>query len=80
MGFSLVAVLGLPIAVTSLVVEHGLKGMWVSVVVAQGLSCSVACGILLDQGWNPCLLHCQVDSLPLSHQGRLEIFFLKRNI
>ena len=48
MGFSLVAVLGLPIAVTSLVVEHGLKGMWVSVVVAQGLSCSVARGIFLD--------------------------------
>ena len=39
------------------------------VVVVQGLSCSAACGILLDQGSNPCLLHWQVDSLPLSHQG-----------
>ena len=33
------------------------------------LSCSSACGIFLDQGSNPCLLHWQVDSLPLSHQG-----------
>ena len=41
-----------------------------SVVVAHGLSCSMACGIFLDQGWNLCLLHWQADSLPLSHQGR----------
>ena len=33
-----------------------------SVVVAHGLSCFVACGILLDQGSNPCSLHWQVDS------------------
>jgi len=26
-------------------------------------------GIFLTQGLNPCLLHWQVDSLPLSHQG-----------
>ena len=26
-------------------------------------------GIFLTRGWNPCLLHWQVDSLPLSHQG-----------
>ena len=25
--------------------------------------------ILLTQGWSPCLLHWQVDALPLSHQG-----------
>ena len=30
--------------------------------VAHGLSCSVACGIFLDQGSNPCPLHWQVDS------------------
>ena len=35
----------------------------------KGLSCSAACGIFPDQGSNPCLLHCQVDSLSLSHQG-----------
>ena len=33
-----------------------------SVVVAHGLSCSVACGIFLDQGSNPCPLHWQADS------------------
>ena len=27
-------------------------------------------GIFPDQGLNPCLLHWQVDSLSLSHQGR----------
>ena len=34
----------------------------------HGLSCSMACGIFPDQGSNPCLLHWQADSLPLSHQ------------
>ena len=29
---------------------------------AGGLSCSVACGIFLDQGLNPCPLHWQADS------------------
>ena len=38
-------------------------------VAACRLSCSATCGIILDQGSNPCLLHSQVDSLPLSHQG-----------
>ena len=40
-----------------------------TVVVAHRLSCSAACGIFPDQGSNPCLLHWQMDSLPLSHQG-----------
>ena len=40
-----------------------------SVVVAHGLSRSVACGVLLDQGSNPCALHWQADSQPLHHQG-----------
>ena len=39
------------------------------VVVAHGLSCSVACGIFPDQGWNLWLLHLPANSLPLSHQG-----------
>ena len=38
------------------------------VVVMHRLSCSVACATFLDQGQNPCLLHWQVDVLPLSHQ------------
>ena len=37
-------------------------GAWASVVVARGLSCSVACGIFPDQGSNPCPLHWQADS------------------
>ena len=37
--------------------------------------CSVACGVFLDRGSNPCLLHWQVDSLPLSHQGSPEPCF-----
>ena len=28
-----------------------------SVAVVNGLSCSTACGIFPDQGWNLCLLH-----------------------
>ena len=40
-----------------------------SVVVAHGPSCSVAYGILPDQGSNPCPLDWQADSQPLRHQG-----------
>ena len=48
-----------------------------SAAVAHGLSCSVACGILPDQGLNPSLLHWQASSLPLSQQGSptLPFFF-----
>ena len=52
----------------SVVVPHGLQSSG-SVVVVHRLSCSVACGILPDQGSNPCPLHWQVDSQPLRHQG-----------
>ena len=44
-----------------------------SVIVAHGPSCSVACGIFPDQGSNPCSLHWQADSQPLSHQGSPQI-------
>ena len=40
-----------------------------SAVVAHGLSRSTACGVLPDQGSNPCPLHQQADSQPLCHQG-----------
>ena len=40
-----------------------------SVIVAHGPSCSAACGILPDQGSNPCAPHWQADSQPLRHQG-----------
>ena len=38
-----------------------------SIVVVHKLSYSKACGIFADQRSNPCLLHWQADSLPLSH-------------
>ena len=40
-----------------------------SIVEAHGLNFPAAYGIFPDQGSNPCPLHWQVDSLPLSHQG-----------
>ena len=48
-----------------------------SVVVAHGPSCSAACGILPDQGSNPCPLHRQADSQPLHHQGNPIFSFLR---
>ena len=47
-----------------------------SVVVAHGPSCSAACGIFPDQGWNPRPLHWQADSQPLRHQGSPRWWFL----
>ena len=79
-GYSPVAVWVLLTVLTS-AVEHRLQGTWPSaaaasgfqstgsVVAANGLSCSAAGGIFLDQRSNLCPLHWQVDSLPLSHQG-----------
>ena len=46
-----------------------------SVIVAQGPSCSAACGIFPDQGSNPCPLHRQADSQPLRHQGSPHVSF-----
>ena len=61
----------------SLVEAPGLQSTG-SVFVAHGLSCSVGCGIFLDQGSNPCPRHWQAGSLPLSHQGRpRRVIFLK---
>ena len=38
----------------------------------------MACVIFPDQGWNPCLLRWQADSLPLSYLGSPQIvYFLK---
>ena len=45
-----------------------------SVVVVHGLICSVARGIFLGWGSNPCPLHLQVDSYPLYYQGRRSNF------
>ena len=37
-------------------------GKWASVAVVHGPSCPVACGVLPNQGSNPCPLHWQADS------------------
>ena len=47
-----------------------------SAIVAHGPSRSAACGILPDQGSNPCPLHWQADSQPLRHQGSPTFNFL----
>ena len=47
-----------------------------SIVAAHGLNCSAACGILLAQELNLCLLHWQANSYPLSHQGSPSPIFL----
>ena len=36
----------------------------------------MACGIFSDQGSNPCPLHWQADTSPLSHQGSPSLQFL----
>ena len=43
----------------------------------HGLSCSMACGVLLDQESYLCLLHWQADSLPVSHRGspKMHVYF-----
>ena len=61
-GYSLVAVPGLFVVVLSLVAGGRAIGMQSSVIVAQGLSCSEAWGILRDQESKSCPLHCKVDS------------------
>ena len=56
----------------SVVVLLGLQSTC-SVLAVHRLSCSVAYGISSNQGSNPRPLHWQVDSLPLDHEGRLEL-------
>ena len=72
-SYSLVAGHRLVTAVASLIEGHRFQNMG-SIAVAQGLRCSVASGIFLDQGSDSCLLHWQVDSLLLSHQGSPNIY------
>ena len=57
-----VAVRWLLIAVASFCYGAWALNSSAPVVVARGLSCSVACGIFPDQGSNPCPLHWQADS------------------
>ena len=86
MDFSLVVVCGLFVVVASLIAEHVLQDMRASAVIAHWLSScgswaqehrsivvaqELSCGIVLDHGSSPCLIHWHVDSLLLSHQGSL---------
>ena len=59
---------------TGSVVARGLQRAG-SAAVAHRPSHSAACGILPDQGSNPCPLHWQVDSQTLCHQGSPFFFF-----
>ena len=90
-GYSLVVVCGLLIAVASLVTEHRLQSSWASVVLDSGAQAKYislwgtqaqflrGTWIFPEQGLNPCLLRCQVDSLLLSHQRRpIRSFFERR--
>ena len=52
-----------------LLLQSRALGLLGSVVAALGLSCSTACGIFWDQGWNRPPVHCKADSQPLEHQG-----------
>ena len=63
-SYSPVVVHRLLTAVASFLAEH--MGL---VVTLNGSSCLASCGIFPDQRSNPCALHCQANSLPLSHQG-----------
>ena len=49
-----------------------------SAIVAHRPSCSAACGILPDQGSNPCPLHWQADSQPLCHKESPLPYVFKR--
>ena len=68
-GYSLVEVHGLLSCrgaqalghMASVVAAPGLESTG-SVAVMHWLSCFSACGIFLDQEWDPCFLHRQVDS------------------
>ena len=68
-GYFLAPVLGLLLAVASLVVEHSSRTQWLQHVG----SIVAACGIFPYQGSYPRLLHWQADSLPLSHQEVLKL-------
>ena len=67
---------GLPLSRPLLLQSRGSRHSG-SVVVAHGPSCSVACGILPDQGSNLCPMHQQADSQPLHHEGSPRNCFLE---
>ena len=75
-GCFLVVAHGLLTAVVSPVAEHQFVNLG-QVAVVHGLSCPVACGILLHQGLNLRPLHWQVDAQLLDHRGSPSSFSQK---
>ena len=78
-----VAVHELLMEVASPVAEHGVQGVWASVVAAHrlsswapGLTSFVAHGIFPDQGSIPYPLCWQLDSCPPCHQGSPQNAFI----
>lgn len=63
----------------SLVADHGLQSVG-SAVVAHRLGCSTACGVIPDQGWNPCSLYWQVDSYPWTTRGAPDTGFSEASL
>ena len=57
-----------------LLLQSTVSGCTALVAVKHRLSCSVACGIFLVQGSNPCPLLWQADSYPLERQGSPLLF------
>ena len=75
-GASSVVVHRLLTVVSFLLGEHSPCSGRASVVVAHRLSCSAACEIFPDQGWNLCPLHWLENSYLLCHQGNPQMNFL----
>ena len=59
----------------SVVVAHGLQS-WAQWLWYMDFSWSTACRIFLDRPSNPCLLHQQMGSYPLYHQGSPILLYL----
>ena len=84
---SLVAEEGLQGTQASVVAAHGLSSICGSWALGHRLnsygaraSCSEAYGIFLDQGRNPCLLHWQMDSSPLSYHRSPSMMLLNYHV
>ena len=58
----------------SLLAASRLKSTGWTVVARKLLVAPIAGGTFPYQGSNPCFLHCQADSLPLSYYGSLDLF------
>ena len=86
-GASLVAEEGLQGMQASVVAAHGLSSICGSWSLGHRLnsygaqaSCSEAYGIFLDQGRNPCRLHWQVDSSPVSYHRSPSMILLNYHV